>query len=118
MSNVPERYVRMIRQIQAGATEQEQKFARGGFRALFTHPPTIQQLDGYIGALSMVLTITEGGHLSDSALRAVALMLGMGMDEAVALVAKYKEEQANALHVLGRSCDPQGTSGDAVRPDP
>jgi hypothetical protein len=118
MSKVPAKQVTLVRQMQATATDHELRFADEGFKALFQHPPVITQIDGYIGALSAVLTITEGGHLSEPALKAIALMLGRGMDEAVALVAKYKEEQANALHVPGRSCDEAGTAGDAVRPDP
>jgi hypothetical protein len=92
MSKIPQRQVELVRKVQASATPQEQRFARDGFRALFPQqPPTIQQLDGYVGALSMVLTITEGGHLSEPALRGVALMLGVGMDQIVAMVDEFKK---------------------------
>jgi hypothetical protein len=83
MSKVPQKHVQLVRQAQKNATDHELRFAHDGFRVLFPRSPTIEQLDGYIGGLSMVLAITEGGHVSHPALQAIALMLGIGMDEVV-----------------------------------
>lgn len=86
MSKVSKKHVELVRQTQTSATDLELRFANEGFRVLFPFPPTIQQLDGYIGALSMVLSIAEGGHMSEPALKSVALMLGIGMDRVIAIV--------------------------------